>query len=214
MTARDRARVERIARFLRHLFEPGDLVGIRGLKTSRGTCSGLFDDYRTAAKAALHMESLGGQVYYLLNPVSRALARARSAVVNKGSYNVFRTSKNPDCPVRSAYLIDCDPERAVPGSASEEERECARALALSCVMHLRSLGWPDPTVVDSGNGVQLIYKAERHLHDEPWLQTVLAGLNARCGVAGVRLHHRAHRQPDVLACRGFGCTQSSPLSWA
>lgn len=70
----DRHRVEMIARFLSHLFEPGDLVEIRGLNTSRGTCSGLFDDSRVAAKAALHMESLGGQVYYLINPVSRASA--------------------------------------------------------------------------------------------------------------------------------------------
>ena len=61
---------------------------------------------------------------------------------------------------RRWLLIDCDPVR--PSGISSSDQEHGRAIATACGIwdDLRSIGWPDPVVCDSGNGAHLLYRLD------------------------------------------------------
>ena len=85
-------------------------------------------------------------VYFSLNPVRPDLGEdeAASAV---------------DIIERHNLMIDCDPVKAVKyGMATEKEKGHAFDLAARIREHLTNvLVWPDPAVIDSGNGMHLDY---------------------------------------------------------
>jgi hypothetical protein len=45
-------------------------------------------------------------------------------------------------------------------SATEDEKKAARLRVLEVRDHLRSRGWPEPIVGDSGNGYHLLYRVD------------------------------------------------------
>jgi hypothetical protein len=98
-------------------------------------------------------------VYYTLNPVNPALlARANNRIKTRAE-NL--TNDAPDNIIsRKWLLIDCDPVRPANISSTDEEKGAAKQLASEVRSHLRSVGWPEPVVCDSGNGYHLLYKVD------------------------------------------------------
>jgi hypothetical protein len=138
------------------LFEPGQVVELRAPKTGKdGTISGYFNDHPKLAQELEELSGEVGAVYYTLNPVNPALlARANNRIKTRAEH---LTNDAPDNIVgRNWLLIDCDPVRPAQISATDEEKKAAKQLASQVRNHLRSLGWPEPVVCDSGNGYHLM----------------------------------------------------------
>jgi P4 family phage/plasmid primase-like protien len=57
-------------------------------------------------------------------------------------------------------LIDCDPPRQPKTNSTAEEKQAAREEADRIREWLRSHGWPEPVLADSGNGWHLLYRVE------------------------------------------------------
>jgi hypothetical protein len=147
---------EAIAQSLRVLVQSGDVIEVRIPNTGRtGTVSGYFDDLQ---EAAAHAEAWSGRapgVYITLNPVKPALlARAKNRL------EVHAKTTTPDGEIQSRrwLLLDFDSKRPAGISATDAEHEAALAMAKKCRMWLRSLGWPNPVLADSGNGGHLLYR--------------------------------------------------------
>ncbi len=87
-------------------------------------------------------------IYYTLNPVFPEIGDGKSASAK-------------DVVSRRLILIDIDPVKSISDeSASDEERQAAIDLGIKVVQWLQSIGWPNPIVIDSGNGVHLLYRIE------------------------------------------------------
>jgi hypothetical protein len=158
-----------ILRFLDLVAETEQVVELRLLKVHVGqrmpvTMSGYFIDLQMLAKTAAKYSAVAQGIYITLNPVNPALlARAKNRVRIAGK----------DCPlttdgdvVKRLWLpIDFDPTRPTGISSTEAEH----ALAIERAMHvrgdLRSEGWPDPILADSGNGGHLLYRIDRPTDD-------------------------------------------------
>jgi hypothetical protein len=66
---------------------------------------------------------------------------------------------NANVPSRRWIVFDFDPVRPKNTSATEEQREAARTVALGATAWLSSLGWPTAgALVDSGNGCHVWYR--------------------------------------------------------
>ena len=92
-------------------------------------------------------------IYFTLNPVRQDLGdQAASA---------------SDVIERRNLLIDIDPVKAIrDGMATDPEKANAWDLGGRVRDHLENLGWPDPVVIDSGNGMHLEYLIDMP-NDEP-----------------------------------------------
>jgi len=141
------------------LMDHGSVAELRIPKAGRhGTISGYFNDPAALARAAVQLNAaqLPG-IYITLNPCNPALlARA----VNRIRYRADLTTQDQDILRRRWLLIDCDPVR--PSGISSSDQEHGRAIATACGIwdDLRSIGWPDPVVCDSGNGAHLLYRLD------------------------------------------------------
>jgi len=170
-----------IADGLRLWFQPGDVFEIRVLNAMTAgympphTESGYFD-YEHIPEAA---EAIGKIRYFTgayatVNPVNpdllaRACNRIR-AVKNDP------TTSDTDIAERRWLLIDCDPERVSGVSSSDAEHDAALAKARALRDGLAPIGWPEPVMLDSGNGAQMMYRVDLPAADGGLVQRCLNGI--------------------------------------
>ena len=148
-------------RFLEAVAEPGQVVEIRGLGSERsGTISGFFNDWEAVANeiARLDPQHPDGW-FFTLNPVNPDLLARRTnrlaTFAKKGS-----GATDADVIKRRWLLIDADATRPAGISATDEEKEAAQALSFALQTYLHDHGWPDPVVIDSGNGWHSLYRVD------------------------------------------------------
>ena len=121
------------------------------------------------------------------------LAALRDAVTelssDRGTYWTFNplpaghagTVRVGDVTRRHNLMIDVDPIKA-PGrekeNATDQEHEAARAVAAAVREELTGRGWPEPAVIDSGNGWYLFYRVDlpNTPHSRSLLKAFLADL--------------------------------------
>lgn len=144
------------------LADPAHCVELRGLPSGKSKVRP-GNDLDALVEAA---ETLSGNrgLYYTLNPTSLLAG-------------VDRAAKVADVVKRRWLLVDIDPTRPPDTNATEQEKEAAKAVADRVAVHLGTAGWPQPVVIDSGNGWHLLYRI-----DEPAdqaTQTLLRGVLAR-----------------------------------
>ena len=184
--------IETIADGLRAIVEPGAVFEVRALKASRpgqsyeATWSGYFDDVNVAADAIGDVDGLARGIYMTLNPVDPALL-ARATNRMRQVRNGDPTTKDGEVLCRARVLIDVDPDRAAGISSTEAEHQAAITRALAIRDALRGLGAPEMTVVDSGNGAQVIGAIELPADDGGLVKRVLAGLSFRFSDDAVRV---------------------------
>ncbi|MGA8595761.1 MAG: hypothetical protein WB676_13675 [Bryobacteraceae bacterium] len=192
----------------RLLMAPGGVHEVRIPKAGRfGTISGCFDDPEKLAAAVEEFDGCYPAIYISLNPCNPALlARADNRLK---PYTEQTTSDNYI--LRRRWLgIDFDPVR--PSGISSTNYEHGRAIAVACGAwdELRSAGWGDPIVGDSGNGGHLIYSFDAPNTDEIKIlaQRLLAGVARRCGTEDVAIDLTVFNAAQVwklygtLACKG------------
>ena len=167
------------------LMEPGSVHEVRIPKTDRqGTISGYFDSVDALADAALQYDGNVPAVYITLNPCNPALlARAANRLQSRAAL----TTSDPDITCRRWLLLDCDPKR--PAGISSTDQEHGQAISIACGVwdELRSAGFPDPVVADSGNGAHLLYRVDLPNTPESTelVKRLLRGVQERCGTDGI-----------------------------
>ncbi len=170
-----------IIRALELLFQPGDVFEIRVLDAERGSFrrphveSGYFDyEHRAEVPRALAEIATAAGVYTTINPVDPALlARAanRLAVARRN-----QSAGNADVLRRRWLFIDIDPVRPAGISATDAEKTLAFDRTMEMRGGLASMGWPQPVVVDSGNGCYLLYRIDLPPDDNGLVQRCLQAL--------------------------------------
>ena len=148
----------------RNVFEIRVLgVQMHGWK-EKANWSGFFKDAGVATHALdkLWNECEGGHAYVTVNPVYNGLYDRNP--------DMFRLSKSAakdeDITRRNWIYIDFDPTRPTGVSATSEEKAKAWAVSMEAKTWLSSQGWPEPIVVDSGNGYHLYYRCDLEAKDD------------------------------------------------
>lgn len=157
-------------RFLKTLHADGNTFEIRvlGIQMSgwkeKANWSGFFRDAKVATNALdeLWKEGEGGHAYLTVNPVYNGL--------HDRAPDKFRLSKtaakDEDIARRNWIYIDFDPTRPTGISATSEEKARAWAVCNEAKAWLAGQGWPEPIVVDSGNGYHLYYRCDLEAKDD------------------------------------------------
>lgn len=139
---------------LRVLAGPGSVVELRVPKAGRSrVISGYFDDLDAMTQAAEKLSGRYPGIYFTANPAGPVLlARAANRVAEYAEL----TTADRDVASRRWLPIDLDPVRPSGISASDEEHEAARQRAREIRAFLIAQGWPEPVVIDSGNGCYVL----------------------------------------------------------
>ena len=152
---------------LKKIFQPGDVFEIRILDAQTTsfnrphTVSGYFDyeHIETVVNLIERDIRFARGIYYTPNPVENALlARACNRFRDMGQRDPSTADK--DIPRRRWLLIDCDAVRPSGISSSKKEHDAALAKAAEIRDGLKSMGYPDPVEIDSGNGAQLMFRID------------------------------------------------------
>ncbi len=189
------------------LLEPGSVAEARILNTPKATVSGYFMDLDKLAVAIAAWDGKAPAIYVTLNPVTRDLL-ARS--MNRLREYARETTQDQDILCRRWFLLDWDPVRPSGISSTDPEHGAALARAREVRDWLAGGGWPDPVLIDSGNGAHLLYRVT--LPNTPdALQLVIRCLEAlafRFNDEKVELDlkvgnaARICKVPGTMACKG------------
>ncbi len=132
----------------------GTIVELRALRTSQGVVSGYFSDLERLAQEADRLSGSAEGVYITANPVTPDLL-ARASNRTKGYAK--HVTGDRDIARRTRLIIDIDPVRPSGISATEQEHRAALERAGEVESRLGREGWPEPIIIDSGNGALLLY---------------------------------------------------------
>lgn len=140
-------------------------------------------------------------IYITLNPCEPSLL---ARCCNRLQPYAEVTTSDLDVLKRSWLLIDCDPKR--PSGISSTEKEHGRAIATACGVwdDLRSVGFGDPVVADSGNGCHLLYRLDlpNSQRATERIQRVLSGIAARCAPNDVDIDLTVYNAARI--CKLYG----------
>ena len=203
---------ESIVSALRLWFQTDDVFEIRVLDATTSEWmrphmeSGYFDyeHIPDAAEAIGKLRSYRG-AYATVNPVNpdllgRACNRLRGITGEA-------TTSDSDILSRRWLLVDCDPKRVSGVSSSDAEHEAAISMACKIRSGLVASGWPDPILIDSGNGAQMMYRIDLPVADDDLVQRCIAGI-ATAGDNKVDVDltvfnpARIWRIPGTMNCKG------------
>lgn len=149
---------EQIAGGLAVLVEPGSTVELRVPMRPGRTISGYFDDLDAMAQVAARLSGHHPGIYFTCNPVNPALlARAANRITDYAKL----TTGDHDVIRRRWLPLDLDPVRPAGIASTDAEHEIALDRARQVRQHLvDDLGWPDPVMVDSGNGAYVLCRID------------------------------------------------------
>ena len=171
-----------IIQALRLFFTSGDVFEIRALGAStpgyrREHIESGYFDYEHINDVPKALENITARgIYFTPNPVNPVLlARTANRIKPAGK---DETTSDKDILSRRWLLIDCDAIRPAKISASEEEHDAALYKAIEIKDGLKSMSWPDPVFLDSGNGAQLMYNVNLPRDDSDLVQNCLNALSS------------------------------------
>jgi hypothetical protein len=126
--------------------------------------SGYFDNADALAEALIQADRQNAQanphatgLYWTLNPVKRELfARAANRIAPRAK----RATRGDDISQRKLVVLDVDPVRPAGISSTDDEHEAAIELAQCIRSELLADGWPEPLLMDSGNGAQMVFRID------------------------------------------------------
>ena len=115
--------------------------------------------------------------------------------------------RNDDIQFITRLFFDFDPVRPKGQSSTKDELQFAKWAAQECLKMQRAMGWPDPLVAVSGNGVHLLYRCHlpntSEIRDQ--LSTMYTGMRADYTMDTVDFD-RAVRNPGRI-CALYGTTK-------
>lgn len=142
---------------MKNSYKQGAVIEIRILDLPRNAkASGYFNDWNKLEQEVKKFDGKGN-IYHTINPVNTALlSRAANRIIERPR----ATTSDMDISERRWLLIDCDPQRPSGIMATNEEKQAAFATGKRILEHLQGQEWPDPVVIDSGNGLHLRYRID------------------------------------------------------
>lgn len=140
------------------IVQGNSLFEIRALKKNpKRTLSGYFHDVDTAVDALMsnNINLRGFNVYMSLNDI-KAECYDRS---QRNHIAIPEVTTEDDAITAYKWLfIDLDPVRLTDLSSTDEQIARAKAKARKIYAYLKSIGFEDPIVAMSGNGIHLLYR--------------------------------------------------------
>jgi hypothetical protein len=190
--------VNSIRSFLRRIFSTGDAIEIRGLGApGKGTMRLLTTDFSLAANVASKMSEWSADVYFTLNPIRPTSKYADRATWNWPYVNAVFTAGDKDIDTRNIYLVDVDPVRPSGTAATAEQRDSAMKVATTIRQALTERGWPEPIVIDSGNGTHLLFKGDRCAPGGEILRHALKFLKSTFSTTAAEVDHSVHNAARI-----------------
>lgn len=140
--------------FLGQVFRSGDIVELRAIMNDGTVVSGRFTDLDRMVDVATDVDTWTetSGVYFCINPLDPAHASRVGHFHANAIKAKARTTRDADVLIRRLYLLDFDPERPKGVCSTEDEKEAAYDLLQGVVAVLRMANFPEPVIVDSGNG--------------------------------------------------------------
>ena len=196
-----------IRRGVNVLLEPEAVAELRILNTNRGTVSGYFDSLDKLVEAARAWDGKALGIYVTLNPVLPSLL---SRSVNRVKPYARHTTSDQDILRRRWLPLDFDPVRPAGISSTDAEHVAALARAREACAWLSGPGWPQPVLLDSGNGAGVLYRVDLPNNAEAamLIQRCLDALDFQFSDDRVDLDKkvgnaaRLWKVPGTMACKG------------
>lgn len=105
---------------------------------------------------------------------------------------------------RRWLFLDFDPKRPKDTNGTEDEHTAAQEAAFACCGHLSELSWPEPVIVDSGNGWYLLYRldlpATSHAH--ALIKSVTHHLGGLYSSTAVEVDNAVHNDSRIARLPG------------
>ena len=122
-----------------------------------GAIVGYFDDLKLAARAAASLNVAGAaSVYFTLHELlPDLLARGKNRLAFKG-----KATEDGDVLHYRFFAIDCDTTQLTGMMANDGERKLTLDTCHAIRDYLGDQGFPEPLVLDSGNGYWLLYSLD------------------------------------------------------
>lgn len=159
---------------------------------------GYFDDYGKVPSELRKQRS--SSVYYTFNEIDPDL---KGRAYNKLRYAVKGDTTGDQHVRRIRWLpIDLDPKRVANISSSDEEKLESVDLARLIYRSLKSQGWPEPFVGDSGNGTHLLYKVDLEVADVDLIARCLERLDERFSNAAVEVDIKCKNPARIFKLYG------------
>ncbi len=146
-------------------------------------------------------------VYFTLNSLNPALyERSPGAIrtyVPRGE-----ATKDADILTRDWVLLDIDPIRPSETSASNEEKQAGEQVLNAAVAFLKAEAFPDPVLIDSGNGYHAYIRVDLPVEDgglvRRFLRSLAAKFDTEKAKVDVTVHNPARivKLPGTLAAKG------------
>lgn len=140
-----------------NIFKPNNqLFEIRVLKKApKRTLSGYFTDIDTAVNELMKQDLRGFTTYFTLNNINEACYSRRQ----RDHFIVpENTTQDTDINLYEWFFIDLDPVRVSEISSSDEELNYAKETGRKIFQYLKQIGFEDPVIGMSGNGIHLLYR--------------------------------------------------------
>ena len=154
------------------VFKPDGVIEIRAVGPK--TFSGYFKD-REALINALR-ENDDKTWYFVMNTINDA-CYAREQCERVMTSRSLKTTADNDIKRIDWLLIDADPKRPSGVSATNDEKEKAKATIKRVYEYLRGIGFSEPVICDSGNGYHLLYHVEMVPSDSSEIKKFLSALD-------------------------------------
>jgi hypothetical protein len=182
-----------IGKAIEIFFSDGEVKELRIL-TAGGMMSGFFDHRLKLGQAAKFMgggsEDEGVKaVYWTLNPINRSTLKHIS---NELRIRPTYATRTGNIEKRSWMMIDIDAKRESGTNATDSEKADAKMVLDTVVTFLKSKDWPDPVVVDSGNGYHALYRINVPAADTETVRNVLRVLAWKFDSSGAKVDQSVH----------------------
>jgi len=199
------------------LFGPDQVVELRVLHyTTDGrypkTLSGYFDQDHLLelAAAVIASTSYAAGVYCTLNAIDPALLARRANRIDVAGNGDATTDRN--VVGRRFVPVDVDPVRPSGIRATDAEKAAAGKVAERVLAHFRGIGWPDPIVIDSGNGRHLLYPTDPPADDGGLTERCIRAVAAWFDTGAVKVDTSVHNPARILRLPGTRCRKGDRLT--
>lgn len=180
----------------------GQLFEIRALKKfPKRTISGYFTDIDTAVKELMKQDLRDYNVYFTLNEINPDCysRRQRDKLIVPEN-----TTTNQDIVAYEWLFIDLDPVRVAEVSSSDAELAEAKELARKIYQYLKAMGFEEPVIGMSGNGIHLLYRIYIRNTDEHYqlIEKCLKALSLIFSTESVKVDTANFNQARI--CKLYG----------
>jgi hypothetical protein len=191
--------VDEIEHALRLFVQPGGFGEIRSI--GNGPTQGFYFNHRhipEAAQMASEQSWTAKGIYVVMNPIGDAI-RDRPKMTW-----LFELTENAHISRRGWTLIDADPVRKPGLSSTDEEKKAAWYVLDEVGEYLRSMGFAESIMADSGNGFHLLVKTDLPNDDESarLIQAFLNSLFRRFSTAVVKIDTGVHNSGRITKAYG------------